>query len=414
MKKVLLICLIMLFGGVIEAHAVDLPVLMYHSVDNTGGMYAVTAEKLESDIISLKDAGFTPVSFDEVINYVHQGAELPEKPVVITFDDGYENNCSVLLPMAERLDFKFEVFTVAGFIHYGPYAMEWDQVAQVNNSYHGSIGCHTHNLHSYIQDGRLGVVRMPGEPFRQWENILRSDLTIAKNLFIDNTGYAPRTFAYPFGNFSAEADRILREEGYLVTVTTETGVNRVEKGDLESLYLMMRISMDGKRASAAEEIAKYSDLYYSERIANEKSLVWSEVNVSRREVLKVLYGNLFANTGADLSFIAGYYDLKHENTETRELFAKCVQNNIVSGYPDWTMRPGSYITRGEFAVMLARRTGYDGRAVSHRYVDSASWNDWALSWCYEKGYMIGYGDSFGVNDFLTKEQIDLVCERAGL
>lgn len=403
-----------MFGTSIKAQGVQLPVLMYHSVDTTGGMYSVTPEKLEKDVTDLKRAGYTPVSLDEVIAFVHRGEELPDKPVVLTFDDGYENNYSTLLPMAERLDFKFEVFTVAGFVHYSPYAMEWDQVAKLNNSPYGAIGCHTYNLHSYTPDGREGVLRMKGENFREWEHIFRNDLCVAKSVFIDNTGYAPVAFAYPNGKFSAETDRILREEGYIVTITTEPGVNRVEQGNMESLYLMLRISMDANNSSPVDEIEKHRDISYTNAILKEKAAVWSSVNVSRKEALDSLFGEKFKSTRYNLSSIEGYSDLKHADAYTRALFARCVGNNIISGFPDWTMRPSHYITRGEFALLLARRTGYDGRSAIHKFTDSSWWNEGALSWCYEKGYMIGYGEEFGVNDFLTKEQINLVCTRAGL
>ncbi len=414
MKKVFIIFMIMLIGGAVRVSAAELPVLMYHSVDYTGGMYTVTPEKLESDIKELQANGYTTVSFDEVINYVYGDGTLPEKSVVITFDDGYENNCTTLLPMAEKLGFKYEVFTVAGFIHYGEMAMEWNQVKKLHTSPYANIGCHTYNLHSYIGDGRWGIVRKEGESFREWETIVRRDLSMAKTFFMDNIGANPKTFAYPFGNFSPEAERILREQGYLVTVTTEPGINMVQKGNAESLYLMMRISMDGQKESALDMINGCKNKTYSQSIADAKSKVWSEKNVSRRYALAALYEKKFKDIPYNMKYVVPYTDLKYEDESVKILFARCIENNIIAGFPDWTMRPDNYITRGEFAVLLARRTGYDGRGVTHYFADSAPWNDWALSWCYEKGYMIGYGESFGVNDFLTKEQIDLVIRRVGL
>lgn len=414
MKKFFVILAIVLFILTIDASAKELPVLMYHSVDYTGGMYSVTPEKLESDIKELNENGYTTVSFDEVIDYVYGSGTLPEKSVVITFDDGYENNCTTLLPLAEKLGFKYEVFTVAGFIDYGEHAMEWEEVKKLVKSPCAHVGCHTYNLHSYIGDGRRGIVRKDGEDFREWENVIRRDLSMAKMLFMDNTGYCPKTFAYPFGCFSPEADRILREEGYLVTVTTESGINVIEKGNAESLYLMMRISMDGQTASALEMIEGCKDKTYNQTIEDAKSKVWSERNVSRRYALSALYIKKFKDKPYNLKYAIPYKDLKYEEEQTKILFARCIENNIISGFPDWTMRPSNYITRGEFAVLLARCTGYDGRGVTHYFSDSAPWNDWALSWCYEKGYMIGYGESFGVNDFLTKEQINLVIKRVGL
>lgn len=412
MKKVLIICLMLLSVGAIKTSAMELPVLMYHSVDDTGGTYSVTAEKLESDIVSLKEAGYTTVSFDDVIAYVYEGAELPEKSVVITFDDGYKNNCTTLLPMAERLNFKYEVFAVAGFIWCSPYAMDWDEVKTVNNSPFGNIGSHTFNMHIGYPD-RAGVTRNNGENFRAWEHLFRNDLSVAKLMFVENMGENPDVFAYPYGSFSTETERILREEGYKVTVTTEPGINMIEKGNIESLYLMMRISMDGITASPVKLIEANSKKYTTQPITQVKSEVYSQSYVSRKYALEALYNEKLKNTGYDMHYIAGYSDLKHVDWKTKVLFARCVQNNIIAGFPDWTMRPTHYITRGEFAVLLARRTGYDGRAVTYTFADSADWNDWALSWCAENGYMIGYGESFGVNDFLTKEQIDIVLKRIG-
>ena len=410
MKKFLTVFFVFFLSGCVKASAVELPVLMYHSVDDTGGMYSVTAEKIERDIASLKEAGYTTVLFEDVIDYVYNGAELPEKSVVITFDDGYENNYTTLLPMAERLDFKYEVFAVAGFLHYSPYAMEWDEVKRVNESPLGAIGCHTHNMHIGYPE-RAGVVRKEGEDFREWEHLFRNDLYLAKMLFVENMGENPVTFAYPYGSFSFEAERVLREEGYKVTVTTEPGVNVIEKGDKEALYLMMRISMDGITASPVEVIEACRQKHTTEAIEKAKKEVYSQKFVSRADALKALYGEKLTEATGDLHYVAGYRDMKHIDAATKMLFAKCVQNNIISGFPDWTMRPSHYITRGEFALLLARRTGYDGRGVTHTFPDSSYWNDWALSWCCEKGYMIGYGESFGVNDFLTKKQLDIICER---
>lgn len=414
MKKFLIMFLFVFLYGAISASAVELPILMYHSVDDENGPYSVSPAKLESDIQGLLDEGYTTVSIAEVIDFVYSDGVLPEKPVMLTFDDGYENNCTTLLPIAERLGVKFEVFAVAGFINYNSFAMNWDEVKMVNESPYGNIECHTYNLHSFEDMTRRGVVRKEGEPFREWEHIFRDDLSDAKNFFMDNMGDTTVAFAYPFGNFTSETDRILRESGYKMTVTTEAGVNEINKGDYESLYLMMRISMDGKAISALDEIKGFSDIHTNEKTQLAKMGIWKEMNVSRLYAITTLYGQRLANDDFNLEYIESYKDLKHEDPIIRALFAKCVHKCIISGFSDWTMRPNHYITRGEFAVLLARCTDYDGREAVHKFADSAEWNDWALSWCYEKGYMLGYGESFGVNDFLTKEQIDTVAQRAGL
>lgn len=412
MKKFLIALMFMFLWCGINVSAVELPVLMYHSVDSTGGMYAVSAEKFEQDIISLINAGYTPVSLKQVEDYVYNGVELPLKPAVITLDDGYKNNYTTVLPIAEKYNAPVVVFSVAGFINTSDDAMVWSEAKAMNTSPYGQIGCHTYNLH--VTPDRFGVVRNKGEDYRYWEHLFRNDLSIAKWLFTDYMGENPDVFAYPYGSFSAESEDILREEGYRVTVTTEPGVNIIEKGDYESLYLMLRISMDGKIESPVELINKYKNINTTKAIQRCKNNIHPNYYVSRGQALEKLYSKMFKNLKADFKYIEGYTDMKHASQGERELFAKCVGNNIIAGFPDWTMRPSHYITRGEFAVLLARRTGYDGRSATYIFSDASDWNSWALSWCAEMGYMIGYGESFGVNDFLTKEQIDIVCQRVGL
>lgn len=64
---------------------------MYHSVlkdQKMDGKYVVSPTEFENDLIYLKEHGYTTIFLQELVDYVYSGAALPEKPVVITFDDG--------------------------------------------------------------------------------------------------------------------------------------------------------------------------------------------------------------------------------------------------------------------------------------------------------------------------------------
>lgn len=388
----------------------QVPVLMYHSVENSVGTYYVTPDKLRYDIASLKSAGYTPVLFEDLIDFVYNGASLPEKPVVLTFDDGYKNNYDTLLPLARELGFKFEVFGVIGGIGYNPRSMNWDEARYLDESEEADLGCHTYNLH--YDASRRGVKRNPWEDFSSWEHIFRTDLRYAHTTVCENLGTPPDIFAYPFGAFSAEAEKILRETGYIATVTTEPGINTVEQGNIESLYLMMRISMDGTYYSAVEMINKYSHISTTPAIDTERTAAQGISYASRRDALKALYSDDFEGMTADLSYLNWYADTKYLDEETSRLMALSVSTCKIGGFEDCTIRPYHYITRGEFAVILARNCGYAGESVKYFFTDANDWNYEFISWCAEKGYMQGYGDgTFGVNDFLTLEQLALICER---
>jgi hypothetical protein len=102
-------------GGAVEAmHAdaqtgVPLPILMYHSVlkdPQRSGSYIITPAQFEKDMLYLNEHGYTTVLPSDLLRYAKGEGELPEKPVMITFDDGYYNNLVYVLPILKRLQLK--------------------------------------------------------------------------------------------------------------------------------------------------------------------------------------------------------------------------------------------------------------------------------------------------------------------
>ena len=86
---------------------VRLPVIMYHSIcERTPNEYIVTPQQAESDLAWLKEHGYTSVSAQQLIEYTHGKGSLPDKPVLITLDDGFYNNLSEFLPLLEKYDMK--------------------------------------------------------------------------------------------------------------------------------------------------------------------------------------------------------------------------------------------------------------------------------------------------------------------
>ena len=76
-----------------EAYTATVPVLMYHHLDQTGNdTTLITPEHFEAQIAALAAAGYTAVLPDELEAYVREGMPLPQKPILITFDDGYLSN----------------------------------------------------------------------------------------------------------------------------------------------------------------------------------------------------------------------------------------------------------------------------------------------------------------------------------
>ena len=84
---------------------VHLPVLMYHSILKDSarqGQYVISPSVLSADLDALQQRGYQTVTVSDLLAYVYDGVSLPEKPVMITFDDGYYNNYVYAYPLRER------------------------------------------------------------------------------------------------------------------------------------------------------------------------------------------------------------------------------------------------------------------------------------------------------------------------
>ena len=89
-------------GSGTPADTVRVPILMYHdftSDEVSDSPYTVTIRQFEEHLTALTDAGYTSVTFENLLDFVYFGEDLPENPVLITADDGYLNNLTVAAPI---------------------------------------------------------------------------------------------------------------------------------------------------------------------------------------------------------------------------------------------------------------------------------------------------------------------------
>ncbi|MBQ1237534.1 MAG: polysaccharide deacetylase family protein, partial [Oscillospiraceae bacterium] len=84
---------------------IPLPVIMYHHILESSkllGAYCITPAELRSDFERIRQDGYTPVVVADLLDYVYNDVPLPEKPIMITFDDGYESNYAYAYPLLQE------------------------------------------------------------------------------------------------------------------------------------------------------------------------------------------------------------------------------------------------------------------------------------------------------------------------
>jgi len=223
----------------------EIPVVMYHSVlkdEARHGKYVIAPEEFESDLDYLEKHGYTTILISDLIAYT-KGGELPEKPILLTFDDGYYNNYLYAFEIAKKHNVKFVISPIGYFADFYTESGErnayythatWDELREMADSGLVEVQNHSYDLHKNA-NGRTGVKKASGETEAQYEQRLTEDLLRAQNAIEEHVGARPTTMVYPFGAVSKATPGIVKKLGFSATLTCEERTSRVTR-DPESLY----------------------------------------------------------------------------------------------------------------------------------------------------------------------------------
>ncbi len=227
---------------------VRVPVLMYHSILKDSarqGKYVVSPTVLAADLDALQKRGYETVTVSDLLAYVQDGTPLPDKPVMITFDDGYYNNYVYAYPLLQQRGMRAVVSIIGSqtalYTEEGTENAYWshlrlDRLAEMQDVF--EVQNHSWNLHEY---GERRGLRMRGETEASYESLLREDTEQTQALLTEAGLPAPQCYTYPFGACSEESERILKDMGFLCTLGCEERVNLVTR-DAECLYEMGRFN----------------------------------------------------------------------------------------------------------------------------------------------------------------------------
>ncbi len=257
---ILLLSCILIFYNVKAKQTVEIsvPIIMYHSIlKSKSGKYIVNPSTLEDDLKFIKNNGYTTITMTDLINYVYSDSELPEKPIIITFDDGHYNNLTYALPLLEKYDMVAVISIVGKYTdtytesdetnpNYG--YLRWKDINDLMKSGRFEFQNHTYELHN-ITKNRRGCMKMKGESFETYRAILSKDLSKLQQEFSINTCYIPNTFTYPFGAISSDSIDIIKELGFKASLSCNEGINLISK-DPNCLYQLKRYNRPNNLSTA--------------------------------------------------------------------------------------------------------------------------------------------------------------------
>lgn len=238
--------------------SVRIPVLMYHhlvpeSTDIKGGPI-ITAELFEQQMEALKRAGFNTIDFRQLRDFMAEGKRLPLKPVLITFDDGYESNYVYAYPVLKRLSMKAAINVITSVVppkttpSFNPKVLtylSWNQMREMADGGLIDFQSHTHDLHRFVpkapgKEGYAAVTPLYDartgntETRDEYERRIREDFMASKRALEENLGLDVFVLTYPYGVFNDDTRRLAAEAGYVMQVTIGEGFN-LRGGDVTQI-----------------------------------------------------------------------------------------------------------------------------------------------------------------------------------
>jgi|GEM_PF-1335862 len=222
----------------------DVPILMYHSITNTSApcsVWTITRATFASQMAALKAYGYTTVSLQDYMNYRNGTATPPERPVILTFDDGYQDLDTVVRPVLESLGFVGTAFLPTDYIGDDVRQMYMWDPAEVQACPKTLLLWSDQALHSStfsVQSHSLSHPMLTAVSGLQAQREIAESKTVIEN----HLGIPVRFFAYPYGD-GADSDmlwRMLQNAGYLGAVAAVTdGIANTATSNVWSLPRLM-------------------------------------------------------------------------------------------------------------------------------------------------------------------------------
>lgn len=241
---------------------VVLPIIMYHQFTQSAGncgKYVVTAAQFEADLLYLKQEGYHSITVAQLLAYVEIGRALPEKPIILTIDDGFASIYSYVFPLLQKHDMCAVVSLVGSLTelasqtddHNPRYSyLTWAEAKEMADSGYVELQNHSWDLHKSV-NGREGAKKKRGESAENYQLFLSEDLRQMQESTKEKTGYSPTAFAYPFGAWSAESPKILKQLGFKAAFTCEEKLNTIDLTQQDWLFRLRRFNRAHGKSSEA-------------------------------------------------------------------------------------------------------------------------------------------------------------------
>lgn len=186
-----------------RARSARVPVLMYHDIlPQKEVFFDVTPTELRADFEEIRQQGLTPITFEQLVTHLRTGAPLPEKPVLLSFDDGYGGHHKYVYRLMKQYGYPavFSIYTDKMELTGGRSSVTWEQLQEMAADPLVTIASHSI---SHPNDLRLLS-----------DEELREEIFTSKRLLEERLGIEIKYFTYPVGKSDDRVEAMVAEAGY--------------------------------------------------------------------------------------------------------------------------------------------------------------------------------------------------------
>jgi len=191
-----------------RARLARVPVIMYHDIlPKKEVFFDITPEEFEQHLQLLQENGVTPISLNQLVAHLRTGLPLPEKPILLTFDDGYGSHYKYVYPLLKKYGYPgvFSIYTLNIGKNTGRNHVTWDQLREMATDPLVTISAHSV---THPQD----VTVLPDDK-------LRMEVVESKRIIEAKLGIPIRYFTYPEGKYDARVEKFVQAAGYEAALT---------------------------------------------------------------------------------------------------------------------------------------------------------------------------------------------------
>lgn len=229
--------------------AVELTIIMYHSLLKDKKLqndYTISPDSFEEDLQYITKNNYSTITVGDLVNYVYSAKPLPQKCIMLTFDDGYYNNYYYAFPLLKKygckavispIAYMTEKYTNDGSVSTTYGHINADNIKEMVSSGLVEIQNHSYNMHKLTP--RRGVAKKSVESDDEYKAVILEDITRAQKYLKSSAGVNPNCFVYPFGAKSDSTLDIIKELGFVSTMTCTEKTNRITH-DPDSLFELGR------------------------------------------------------------------------------------------------------------------------------------------------------------------------------